>query len=117
MKLPNERQISNLLSMVKKHIDSEYFSISGVQDIAQKFGYNTDHLTKLFIQKYHLSIYRYLTDVRMEHALWLLQNTNMSLGQISSSVGYDNYSSFYRMFTGTYHASPQMMRKKKTDRQ
>lgn len=117
MKLPNERQIFNLLSMVKKHIDSEYFSISGVQDIAQKFGYNTDHLTKLFIQKYHLSIYRYLIDVRMEHALWLLQNTNMSLGQISSSVGYDNYSSFYRMFTETYHASPQMMRKKKTDKQ
>ncbi len=105
--IPDGKQVSNLLSMVKKHIDSEYSSISNVQDIAHRFGYNVDHLTKLFIRKYRVSLYQYLKNVRMDHAMWLLQNTGMSLSQIARSVGYDNYSSFYRMFVGTYRTSPR----------
>ena len=115
MKIPDDKQVSNLLSMVKKHIDSEYSSIVSIQDIAQKFGYNPDHLTKIFIQKYHVSLYQYLKNVRMDHAMWLLQNTGMSLGQIARSVGYDNYSSFYRMFMSTYQVSPRRVGKERSE--
>lgn len=111
--LPDNKQVSNLLSTIKKYIDSEYSSIANVEDIARKFGYNADHLTKIFIQKYKMSPYQYLKSIRMEHAMWLLQNTDMSLEQIAHSVGYDNYSSFYRMFVSTYRFSPGQKRKKK----
>ncbi len=104
--VPNERQLSSMLGMVRRYIDSSYSSICEVDEIAQKFGYNCDYLSKIFHQKYHMTLFRYLKKVRMEHAIWLLQNTDVPLLQIAESVGYDSYSAFYRAFVAMYRISP-----------
>ena len=47
-----------------------------------------------------------LQTVRMEQALWLLQNSDTPITQIPRIVGYANYTSFYRTFLDFYGISP-----------
>ena len=105
----NEKRVPNILSRVKRYIDSDYASITCIEDIARKFGYHKDHLNKIFKQKYHESLYRYLKQVRMKNARWLLENMSMPPTQVCLAVGYSNYSAFYRVFMDYYHISPKTM--------
>ena len=98
----NEKKISNILSRVKQYIESDYASITEIEDIARKFGYHKDHLNKIFKQKYRESLYKYLTQVRMKNAKWLLENTSVCI-----TVRYNNYSAFYRVFMENFHTSPK----------
>ncbi len=109
----DNNRISELLGMVRRFIDSEYSSIKHVDDIAKKFGYHRDYLTKLFSEKYHMTVFGYLKKVRMEHALWLLQHSEIPPPQISELVGYSDYSSFYRAFSATFHIAPNEARSDK----
>ncbi len=104
--VPGERQMSSVLGMVRRFIDSSYSSIRAVDEVAQRFGYNCDYLSKMFCEKYRMTLFRYLKKVRMEHAVWLLQNTDVPLQQVAELVGYESYSSFYRAFTAMYHTTP-----------
>ncbi len=104
--LQDNHQVSRMLSMVRRTIDSEYASISDIDMVAQKFGYNSDYLTKLFYKKYQVTPFQYLKKVRMEHAMWLLLNSTVPLTQIAGLIGYNNYSSFYRAFLAAYRTPP-----------
>ncbi len=99
-------RVSGLLHMVRRYIDSEYSSISNLGTIAKKFGYHSDYLSKLFLEKYGVTLFGYLKNVRMEHAMWLLQNSLLATTQIALLVGYENYSSFYRNFVSVYGVPP-----------
>lgn len=101
------RRVSDVMHAVKRYIDSNYANIGSVEEIAKKIGYSPDHMNRLFVQKYQMPVYRYLRHRRMEEAMRLLQNTSMTLLQISQVVGYEEYSSFYRVFVSTYHINPK----------
>lgn len=105
--LSAQPRIPDIMHTVKKYLDSTYANIDSVSEIAKKFGYSPDHLNRLFVQIYQMPIYRYLRQRRMEEAMRLLQNTSMTLLQISQAVGYEEYSSFYRAFVSTYHVNPK----------
>lgn len=51
-----------------------------------------------------------LAEKRMSQTLWLLQNTRLTIADISVAVGYENTSYFYRLFEKTFGKSPLEMR-------
>ena len=46
----------------------------------------------------------------MSQAVWLLQNTHLTIADISVAVGYENTSYFYRLFEKTFGKSPREIR-------
>lgn len=97
---------------VKRFINSNYSSSLTLSDIASEFGYTEDHITRLFKQKYGTTPHKYLTETRLEHALWLLLNTDLPAERICEAVGYTDFSSFWRAFKKKYSLSPGEIRKK-----
>jgi AraC family transcriptional regulator len=56
--------------------------------------------------------HRYQIKLRMEHAQWLLENTSLGAEQISYTVGYRDFSAFYRAYRNAYGRSPGDERRK-----
>ena len=110
----NKREGKNKVAvMVKNYIDAMYSSQLSLKDVAAKFGYTKDYLTRIFSSEYGITPYQYLKNVRLEYALWLLQNTALSIKQIAHQVGYEYTSSFYRAFLDVYGESPDSIRQNK----
>lgn len=99
---PNE----DTLDAVRRYLRSAHSSTLTVKELARQFGYHEDYLTRLFRRRFGTTPGRYLRDIRMEHARWLLLNTDQSIEHIALSVGYRDLSAFYRAFTAVYGTPP-----------
>ena len=68
------------------------------------------HFLRTFKQVFQITPHQMLTKIRLEHAQRLLLNTDNPVAQIGISIGFDNLSSFTRLFTTTYGLSPRKFR-------
>jgi two-component system response regulator YesN len=59
---------------------------------------------------YNTSIYQFVIEIRIERAIELVYNKNLSLEQISDSVGYENLSYFSRAFKRMKDIAPNAFR-------
>ncbi len=107
---------NTLAERVRDLIDSQYTSTIDLAFISHKFGYTEEYILRSFKKNYGISPHQYLIRLRMEHAMWLLENTDISVEQTALSVGYTDFSGFYRCFKKTYGISPSMARKKQKDK-
>lgn len=91
-------------------IDGEYTDCDlSVQQIAQRVGVSSDHLTRQFKQVTGLSTQEYLRRYRFAHAMNLLQ-TDCSIAQVAQSAGFRTLSYFSREFTKELGISPSKYR-------
>ncbi len=104
-----QRQAARL---IRHDVEAHYTETLKLAELARRFGYTTDHITRLFKAEYGMPPHRYQIGLRMEHAQWLLENTALGVEQIAYSVGYRDFSAFYRSYRKTYGYSPREVRKK-----
>ena len=110
-----ERQQDELLNDILQYIDAHYAEQDiSLAAIAERFNLTASTLSRLFSQYFHIRFIDYLSDKRMEKAAELLNDTELSIKEIVSRVGYIDVSSFTRKFTQTYKTSPGKYRKKKS---
>lgn len=83
-----------------------------IEDLSRQFLMNPTTLKKAFKDVYGMSIAAHMKQHRMEHAAKMLLETNESIAQIASSVGYESQSRFTNSFKETYGMLPSMYRKK-----
>lgn len=81
-----------------------------VNDIAQYIGINRSYLTSIFKKQLNISPQEYLVSFRLKKAAELIRTTNMSIQDISASIGYENALTFSKMFKQTYGMSPKNYR-------
>ena len=81
-----------------------------VEDIADVCGLNRSYFGKIFKEALGKSPQEFLLSYRMVKAAELLKLTKLSVGDISSAVGYDNQLHFSRAFKGIYGISPKKWR-------
>ena len=58
------------------------------------------------------SFIEYLTDVRLDRAVYYLKETNLSVEEISAEIGYAGQTGFYQVFKNRYDMTPGEFRKK-----
>ena len=95
--------------LVKRHIESEYASDISLSSISKKFGYTEDHITRIFKKEFGITPHNHLINVRLDHAKWLLENTDLSVGRVASAVGYHDFSAFWRAFKKKFTVSPRAL--------
>jgi transcriptional regulator GlxA family with amidase domain len=71
------------------------------------------HLQHLFKQATGKALGRALTEKRLQKAAQLLANTNLSVKEIASAVGYEHTSSFTRAFEKRFEHAPRRYRMRK----
>jgi len=102
--LKDEKQ--NTAFWVRSYLDSNYYTPITLEKLSQIFGYNKDYISRIFKEQYGLPPHQHLVNQRMEHACLLLETTELSAEQVALSVGYSDFSVFYRAFRKMFGISP-----------
>ena len=81
-----------------------------IHELALECNLSESHLQHLFKQDTGLGLGRLLSEQRMQRAADLLGQTNMSIKEISWTVGYEHTSSFSRAFERHFQEAPRAYR-------
>ena len=91
-------------------IEHNFQNNISVEDIADVCGLNRSYFGKIFKEALGVPPQEFLLKYRMVKATELLKLTKLSVGDISSAVGYDNQLHFSRAFKSVYGVSPRKWR-------
>jgi AraC family transcriptional activator of pobA len=80
-------------------------------DVARAVGYSPSYLGRLVSMHLGHSLTQHLNDLRMGEAKRLLENTDLSVRQIASHLGYEDPAHFTRAFTRATGDSPMAHRR------
>ena len=97
------RAISELIDHINEHLEEPI----SVQDLAKRAGMSVSSLERRFKQYLGTTPKRYLVHARIAAACDRLLNTTLSVGQIASSLTYQEHASFTRAFVSVMHMSPK----------
>ena len=95
---------------IMKYIGNDYRNIV-LKDLAEHFNYSTDYMGKLVKKITGKTFNELRRDIRMRRAKYLLKNSNMSISDVISRVGYSNLSYFYKQFREDTGITPDEYRK------
>lgn len=95
---------------VLKYIRSNYKDAS-LSELADKMYLSVPYLSRLIKEQFNMSFLDIVQNYRFEISKKLLITTDLSVGQIISKVGYENYSYFYKQFRMRFGLSPHQWRK------
>jgi len=89
----------------KLFIDGHYAESIELYDIADEAHYSRFHFIRKFKEVYKLTPHQYLMYVRIENAMRLL-TTGMPVVSVCGAVGFEELSSFSRLFKRTVGINP-----------
>ena len=93
-------------------INTPEFVCAPLENIIQLSGYSHSHLCKIFKQKTGQSLKNYHTQLKVDYAISLLLNSQLSILDISSALGYSSLSHFIKIFKAYTSLTPMQYRKK-----
>lgn len=89
------------------YIRLNYQSDISIADVAKKTGVGSRYLRKLFAQHLNISPLDYLNQVRVNKAIELLRNTDMSVKEVCFNCGFKSPQYFSRKFKQQVGMSPR----------
>ncbi len=105
---------SDLIDKAQKYIAENYKdSTLSIDRICSELNVSSSYFSSLFKKNLGMSFVTYLTDVRMNKAVWLLEHTDEKAYIIAGMVGYDDPNYFSYVFKKAYGISPSKYRQKR----
>ena len=90
----HNQKINDIIRYIEEHHETALT----VTDIADHFFMSASHLSHFFRKHSGTSIIQYLNSIRMLRARQLLEQTDLSVGEIAGRVGIDDINYFSRKF-------------------
>ena len=98
------------IDIVKKYIESHYAEDLDLITLSEKVYLSPKYLSDLFRKVTGYGINKYIKTIRMKKAKELLENTNIKIIDICTSVGFHNLSYFCQTFREFYGNTPEKYR-------
>lgn len=92
---------TRMLRYIDEHLDTVTLTT-----LATAFGYHPAYVSTLLSKRCGTSFSKILRAHRMDRALLLLSNTDLSVEEVAAMVGYADKSSFYRAFRAVHGRTP-----------
>lgn len=105
------KEIDNMWRELLGYIEENLESKLSLYTLAQKCFYNPSYFSRIFKEKFGMSLMEYITQKRLEHAVELLEASSLSVEQIAQKVGFSDRNSFHHAFSRSYGLTPQQFRK------
>ena len=106
-----EKQHSDTLRRIIDFIHSNYMKPLTLDDISSAVLISSKYMCGVFKDEMGVTIFDYITKVRMGKAKELLLQSDMHIQDISTTVGYCNVQSFIRFFKRYCTLTPEQYRK------
>ena len=101
----------DVLEHCRDYLESHYMEEITLEDVAEKYYFNSSYFSTLFHNYFGKSFTGYLIDVRMRHAGELLSDPDRKIRDVASLTGYRDANYFIRAFKKYYGYTPEEYRK------
>jgi AraC-like DNA-binding protein len=89
---------------------AEFQSPLSLSELADTLGCSTGYFQRVFRRVTGTSPGRYLTQIRLEHAILWLQGSELSISEVAAKVGYQDPLYFSRAIRKAFGRSPTQIR-------
>lgn len=103
--------LNDEMIQIKNYIDTNYSTISSTYEIAEKFHYSREHLSRKFKDSFNISISDYISKRRVLESIPLL--STMRGAQVSYAVGFKSQSSYIAAFVKNIGCLPSEYKRKR----
>lgn len=107
-----ERRGAEIVKQVKKYVRDHISEDLMAEDIAKEVYVGTNYLSKVFKKEEDVTLTEFITGERMFLTAELLKNPDVTVSYVASSVGYNNYTYFIKIFKRTYGITPSEYHRK-----
>ena len=107
-----ERKHSDFVKKTIEYISLNFNMDLSLQEISEKIFLSPRYLNSIFKEETGMTIFNYITRLRMEKAKMLMDGQNCKIQDIAGSVGYNNVQSFIKFFKKYYGMTPTDYRRK-----
>jgi AraC family transcriptional regulator len=112
-KIPQGKELSKpLLKRLTDYMWGKLHSPIYVEDMASESNMSTFHFARSFKKTTGHSPHKYLTTMRLEKAISLMLNDDMSLADVASESGFSDQAHFTRVFKKRMNVTPAAYRRK-----
>lgn len=101
-----EKNTSTLVQRAVSVFRENFHERRGVGDAAAALGVSQSHLSRAFLKDMGIKPVLYLTRLRLEEAVRLLNTTALSINEIAEKCGFDNGNYFCKVFKKYMGVSP-----------
>ena len=102
--------IPQYLFEIKDYIDNEFTNIASIADLANKFHYSREHITRKFHKCFNTTLYEYILRRKLIYCCSLLRQ-NFSVEKSATMSGFTNMSGFNRIFRKYNGCTPSEYKK------
>lgn len=102
--------VRRICAQVMEHLEKPW----SINDFAGSYGFNPVYLGRLFKEETGLSFTNYLMERRIEKAIVMMADPNLTIGAIGQAVGYSDQNYFSRVFKKHTRMGPNEYRRSLT---
>lgn len=107
-----EPEESRTFKAAKAYIDKNLSADLDIDDICKELSLGRTKLYDIFKREANTGVSEYINRRRLHKAKSLLKTTDMSIPEIASAVGFNDYNYFSRVYKKRYGKAPRFYRKK-----
>lgn len=106
-----ETEASRPIRAAKKYVQEHFRESITLEDVSAAAGFSASYFSVLFKKETGEGFAKYLTNIRMEQAKELLQETDYPVAEVCREVGYSDVKHFVQTFRKTTGLNPAQYRK------
>ena len=103
---PETEKVSDKIKNVLDYIELHYPETITVSQLAKLCYFSDYHFMRFFKKHMNMTCVEYINNLRLEKAVELFEKGNLSIMEVSLSVGFHNLSYFHRAFKKKYRMTP-----------
>ena len=93
------------------YVEKNLHRISSLAELSKEFHYSKNYIIRIFRREFGMSPVQYINEMKLKHAMYLLETTSKPLCEVASACGYADYPYFYKRFVQKNGISPFQWRK------
>lgn len=110
--LEDNEDKKTLITEILKYINENYTNINNLDELAKRFFISKEYLCKTFKKNVDMTIFSYITSLRLGLACQLLSSTTKTLTKVSYECGFNSSSYFSKVFSKMMQMTPTEYRNK-----
>lgn len=99
-------EMDGIWQSLSEYIDQNLDSRLTLAALAEKCFYNPSYFSRVFKEKFGVSLTEYITRKRLSYAIELLSESDLSVDEISERVGFSDKNSLYHAFSRYLDTTP-----------
>lgn len=105
---PDQRLLA-IIDYIERNLTAADLNLG---NISKQFHLNKYYFSHYFKNNMDVSFYRYVLLKRLAIAVTMIKQNEIAMEEIAEECGFQDYSSFYRLFKKEYNISPKNLQKK-----